>query len=77
MNNPNNRGGFSVVREGIRKTNGKHYAVKCISKKLIDKQQLQLLKREIDIMKKLQHPNIIRLMEVIDEPDTLYLILEL
>jgi len=34
------------------------------------------LEREIDIMKKLQHPNIIQLMEVIDTPDTLFLVLE-
>lgn len=71
------RGAFSVVKEGIRKASGKKYAVKCISKKLIDKKELALLEREIDIMKKLQHPNIIQLMEVIDSPDTLYLILEL
>jgi len=37
---------------------------------------LALLEREIDIMKKLQHPNIIQLMEVVDTPDTLYLVLE-
>jgi len=70
------RGAFSVVKEGIRKVSGKKYAVKCISKKLIDKKELSLLEREIDIMKKLQHPNIIQLMEVIDTPDTLYLVLE-
>jgi len=70
------RGAFSVVKEGIRKASGKRYAVKCISKKLIDKKELQLLEREIDIMKKLQHPNIIQLMEVVDSPDTLYLVLE-
>jgi calcium/calmodulin-dependent protein kinase I len=70
------RGAFSVVREGIRKANNKKYAIKCISKKLIDKKELTLLEREIDIMKKLQHPNIIQLMEVIDTPDTLYLVLE-
>jgi len=34
------------------------------------------LEREIDIMKKLQHPNIIQLMEVIDTADTLFLVLE-
>jgi len=70
------KGAFSVVKEGIRKVSGKKYAVKCISKKLIDKKELGLLEREIDIMKKLQHPNIIQLMEVIDTPDTLYLVLE-
>eukprot|EP01119_Soliformovum_irregulare_P021148 TRINITY_DN698_c0_g1_i1.p2 TRINITY_DN698_c0_g1~~TRINITY_DN698_c0_g1_i1.p2 ORF type:complete len:473 (-),score=155.45 TRINITY_DN698_c0_g1_i1:514-1932(-) len=70
------RGAFSEVKEGIRKQNGKRYAVKCISKKLIDKKELALLEREIDIMKKLQHPNIIQLMEVVDTQDTLYLILE-
>jgi len=43
---------------------------------LIDKKELSLLEREIDIMKKLQHPNIIQLMEVIDTSDTLYLVLE-
>jgi len=70
------RGAFSEVKEGTRKQNGKKYAVKCISKKLIDKKELALLEREIDIMKKLQHPNIIQLMEVVDTQDTLYLILE-
>jgi len=70
------RGAFSVVKIGLNKKNKQKYAVKCISKKLIDKKELTLLEREIDIMKKLQHPNIIALVEVIDTADTLYLILE-
>jgi len=70
------RGAFSVVKIGIRKSNGKKYAIKCISKKLIDKKELTLLEREIDIMQKLQHPNIIQLVEVVDTADTLYLVLE-
>jgi len=70
------RGAFSVVNLGVRKTTGKKYAVKCISKKLIDKKEMNLLEREIDIMQKLQHPNIIQLVEVIDTSDTLYLVLE-
>jgi len=70
------RGAFSVVKEGIRKEDRKKYAIKCIAKKQIDKKELALLEREIDIMKKLQHPNIIQLMEVIDSPDTLYLVIE-
>lgn len=70
------RGAFSVVREGIRKEDKRKYAIKCISKTKIDKKELALLEREIDIMKKLQHPNIIQLMEVVDTPDTLYLVIE-
>jgi len=70
------RGAFSVVKEGIRKEDKKKYAIKCIAKKVIDKKELSLLEREIDIMKKLQHPNIIQLIEVIDTPETLYLVIE-
>lgn len=70
------RGAFSVVKSGISKTSGKQHAVKCITKKLIDKKELQLLEREIDIMKKLRHPNIIELTEVVDTADMLYLVLE-
>lgn len=70
------RGAFSVVKQGIRKASGKKYAIKCITKKLLDKKELSLLEREIDIMKKLQHPHIIQLMEVVDTPETLFLVLE-
>jgi len=70
------KGAFSVVRIASRKTNGKKYAIKCISKKTIQKSELTLLEREMDIMKKLQHPNIIQLMEVLDTADTLFLVLE-
>lgn len=38
---------------------------------------MTLLEREIDIMRKLRHPNIIQMTEVIDTPETLYLVLEL
>lgn len=70
------RGAFSVVKIATRKASGKKYAIKCIEKKNLDQKELQLLFREIDIMKKLQHPNVIQLMEVVDTPDTLYLVLE-
>jgi len=70
------RGAFSVVQVGIRKTTQKKFAVKCISKKTISEKELRLLEREITVMKRLEHPHIIQLMEVLDTPDTLYLVLE-
>jgi len=50
--------------------------VKVIAKNQGD-EELNLLKREIDIMKKLKHPNIISLENVFDEGDNLYLVIEL
>lgn len=50
------RGGFSVVYDGIEKSTSKKVAIKCIDKKKQDAEQLKLLEREIDIMKKLKHP---------------------
>lgn len=43
-----------------------------------DKDPLELIRREIAIMKKLDHPNIISLHEVLDDPsrDELYMVVE-
>lgn len=70
------RGGFSVVKEATRRTTKEVFAVKIIEKNQAA-DELQLLQREIDIMHKLRHPNIISLEEVFDEPENIYLVLEL
>eukprot|EP01123_Difflugia_compressa_P013375 TRINITY_DN615_c0_g1_i1.p1 TRINITY_DN615_c0_g1~~TRINITY_DN615_c0_g1_i1.p1 ORF type:complete len:472 (+),score=95.17 TRINITY_DN615_c0_g1_i1:51-1466(+) len=69
------RGGFSIVRKAIRKETGEIFAVKIIEKNQSE-EELQLLQREIDIMQKLDHKNIIKLDEVFDEKDTIYLVME-
>jgi len=46
------RGAFSVVKKGVNKKTGQEVAIKFIEKKFVDKQDLMLLAREIDIMKK-------------------------
>jgi len=70
------RGGFSVVRKGTHKQTGIPYAIKIIEKNQSE-EELQLLQREIDIMRKLKHKNIIGLEEVYDESAYIYLVLEL
>jgi serine/threonine protein kinase len=46
------------VKKGKNKKSGKEVAIKFIEKKFVDKQDLVLLGREIDIMKQLDHPNV-------------------
>jgi len=70
------RGGFSVVVKATKKDTKDVVAVKIIEKNQSD-EELQLLQREIDILKKLTHPNIISLKDVFDEKETIYLVMEL
>jgi serine/threonine protein kinase len=62
----NSRGSFAVVKVGIPKDGGQNVAIKIIDKKdaQFDKDSLE---QEIAIMKKVDHPNCIKLHEVFDE----------
>jgi len=71
------RGGFSVVREGVDRANGEKVAIKFIEKKFVDQEELKLLGREIDIMKKVQHRNVLRLIEIYETDNNLSLVMEL
>lgn len=68
-------GRFSEVRKATDST-GKSFAVKCI--RLSDvRHELHLLKREVSILKKVSHPNILRLHEVYQDAEYLYLVMDL
>eukprot|EP01116_Phalansterium_solitarium_P011767 TRINITY_DN27543_c0_g1_i1.p1 TRINITY_DN27543_c0_g1~~TRINITY_DN27543_c0_g1_i1.p1 ORF type:complete len:547 (+),score=165.11 TRINITY_DN27543_c0_g1_i1:89-1729(+) len=72
------RGGMSIVYLGQSKLLGHKVAIKVINKKLLrDPKELQLLQREIDIMRKLHHPNLLELYDVFETPDSLCLVMEL
>jgi len=71
------RGAFSVVRKGRHKKTGRDFAIKFIEKKFVDKQDLLLLGREIDIMKKVTHPNVLQLEEVFETDEIIALVMEL
>jgi len=64
------------VRKAVKKETGEVFAVKIIEKNQSE-EELQLLQREIDIMQKLDHKNIISLEEVYDDKETIYLVMEL
>jgi len=71
------RGAFSIVKKAKHKNTGEECAIKFIEKKFVDKQDLMLLAREIDIMKKVQHPNVLQLKEVFETDDVIALVMEL
>jgi len=71
------RGGFSVVKEGVDRATGERVAIKFIEKKFVDQEELKLLGREIDIMKKVQHRNVLRLIEIYETDNHLSLVMEL
>eukprot|EP01103_Thecamoeba_quadrilineata_P015315 TRINITY_DN47_c0_g2_i1.p1 TRINITY_DN47_c0_g2~~TRINITY_DN47_c0_g2_i1.p1 ORF type:complete len:351 (+),score=79.01 TRINITY_DN47_c0_g2_i1:129-1181(+) len=71
------KGGFSVVVEGTHKQSREKFAVKCIKKTMVEGDDIKLLKREIQIMKKVSHPNVLKLYEVFENEEEFFLVMEL
>eukprot|EP00755_Sulcionema_specki_P027986 Sspe_Gene.88907::Locus_60812_Transcript_1_1_Confidence_1.000_Length_991::g.88907::m.88907 len=71
-------GTFSKVKEGVDVETGVRYAVKIVDKALLTKGHMeQQLKREIAIMKLLDHENVLRMVDVLQTGKNIYLILDL
>ena len=70
------RGKFGEVKLGVHKKTGKTVAVKVIKKKDMKMSELELQKREIDVLKICQHPNIIKLLDVFENPEYIYIVIE-
>ncbi len=66
-------GKFGLVRLGIHKSSGRKVAVKIMNKKDMTQQDLELVKTEIEILKISQQPNIIRLYDIFENIDYIYI----
>ncbi|XP_059489093.1 calcium/calmodulin-dependent protein kinase type II alpha chain isoform X3 [Neocloeon triangulifer] len=71
------RGAFSVVRRCVQKSTGLEFAAKIINTKKLSARDFQKLEREARICRKLQHPNIVRLHDSIQEENFHYLVFDL
>lgn len=67
------KGKFGLVRLGIHKKLQRKVAIKIIKKKCLTLVDLQQVKIEIEILKIAQHPNIIRLYDVFENEDYIYI----
>jgi calcium-dependent protein kinase len=68
-------GHYGVVRKCMHRESGAWYAIKSIRKSKVSK--IEVLKREIEILKEVKHPHIIELTEVYEDERYLHLITEI
>ncbi|XP_071375814.1 serine/threonine-protein kinase DCLK2 [Centroberyx affinis] len=69
-------GNFAVVKECVERSTGKEYALKIIDKAKCSGKE-HLIENEVAVLRKVKHPNIIMLIEEVDTPSELCLVMEL
>ena len=70
------KGGYGKVLEVRHKKTNAIRACKYISKLKIKEKDLQRIRREINILKKADHPNIVKVYEIYETKRSLYIIME-
>eukprot|EP00392_Amoebophrya_sp_AT5.2_P000944 g946.t1 len=71
------QGAYATVRLAVHKPSGKKVAIKIYEKsRLLDPQRRKSVRREIRVMDRLSHPNIVKFYEVADTSRQVFLVLE-
>ena len=70
------KGKSGVVKTAYHKKTQKKVAVKVISKKEMNARHIEMQRREIEILKMCQHPHIIRLLDLFESEDTIYIVMQ-
>ncbi|CAI2174692.1 5568_t:CDS:2 [Funneliformis geosporum] len=69
-------GTFAVVKECVDRKTGKSYALKILSKHAI-KGKENMLSTELDVLKQVNHPNIVKLHDLYESKEGVYIITDL
>merc|ERR1711959_29985 len=78
IGHPLGEGQFGKVKEAVDLETGLRCAAKIIRKAAIKTgKDVETVKKEVDFMKKLDHPNILKMYDTLEDTEKLYLILEL
>ena len=77
VNNLFSLGAYGEVRKCLHKETKALRAVKIINKRYISDEEREKLLNEIDILKKLDHPNILKLYEFFQDQKRYFLVTEL
>ncbi len=71
------QGAYATVKQGVQKSTGRKVAIKVYEKsKLVDPQRKQSVNREIQLLRRLSHANIVKLYDTIDTFKQLFLVTE-
>ena len=77
LGKPLGNGKFGVVREAFHKLTRERVAVKIVKKSKLSVEDLASAKREVEIMKVCQHPNIVRILDTFENVEYIYIVLEI
>lgn len=69
-------GAYGEVRKCYLRDTGELRAVKIIKKKALEKTERERLRNESEILKQMDHPNIIKLFEIFEDKKYYYIITE-
>ena len=71
------KGTFSKVKLGINKITGEKVAIKILDKsKIVEKEDLDRIVREMSILTKMDHENVIKVFQIFEDPNNFLIIME-
>lgn len=70
-------GAFGEVRLCLHKDTQTQRAVKVLRKNLLDEKEMDMLKNEIAILKDMDHPNIVKMFEFLEDEKRIYIVTEI
>jgi calcium-dependent protein kinase len=70
-------GAFGEVRLCLHKDTQTQRAVKVLRKNLLDEKEMDMLKNEISILKNMDHPNIVKMYEFLEDEKRIYIVTEI
>jgi len=71
------KGSFATVKKAKNRATGVRYAVKVLSKKKMNEEDKIAMQTEIDILKQVDHPNVVKLIDVFEDERHWCLVMEL
>jgi len=70
-------GAFSDVVKGTRIKDGEEFAIKIMHKNKLQEEDIKSILNEIEILNRIDHPNVVKLAEMFEDDKNFYMVLEL